>query len=73
TPPDSLSVVGFDDFETATRVWPRLTTARTPARKIGRLAAERLFEFDSSESEAAGPNETTPHLIERDSTRRPKH
>ena len=21
TPPDSLSVVGYDDFETATRVW----------------------------------------------------
>ncbi|MEM9057787.1 MAG: substrate-binding domain-containing protein, partial [Pseudomonadota bacterium] len=72
TPPDALSVVGFDDFETATRVWPRLTTARTPARRIGRLAAERLFEFDQDSSDAAGPNETTPRLIERDSTRRPR-
>lgn len=72
TPPDALSVVGFDDFETATRVWPRLTTARTPARKIGRLAAERLFEFESDDSKATGPNETTPRLIERDSTRRPR-
>ncbi len=70
TPPDSLSVVGFDDFETATRVWPRLTTVRTPARRIGRLAAERLFEFND-EGEAGGENETTPRLIERDSTRRP--
>ena len=70
TPPDSLSIVGFDDFETATRVWPRLTTVRTPARRIGTLAAERLFEFND-DSEAGGENETTPRLIERDSTRRP--
>lgn len=69
TPPDSLSVVGFDDFETSTRVWPRLTTVRTPAREIGMLAAERLFEFDE-ESPKGGPNQTTPRLIERDSTRR---
>lgn len=69
TPPESLSVVGFDDFETATRVWPRLTTVRTPAREIGTLAAERLFEFDEDESVKGGPNETTPRLIERDSTR----
>lgn len=70
TPPDALSVVGFDDFETATRVWPRLTTARTPARKIGRLAAERLFEFN--DQDVRGENQTMPRLIERDSTRRPK-
>ncbi|MEL7022238.1 MAG: LacI family DNA-binding transcriptional regulator [Pseudomonadota bacterium] len=70
TPPDALSIVGFDDFETATRVWPRLTTARTPARKIGRLAAERLFEFNNDSDGVSGPNQTTPRLIERDSTRR---
>ncbi len=71
TPPDSLSVVGFDDFETATRVWPRLTTVRTPARRIGTLAAERLLEFADDENTIGGENETTPRLIERDSTRRP--
>ena len=70
TPPEALSVVGFDDFETATRVWPRLTTARTPARKIGRLAAERLFEFYNEGPESSSGNETTPVLVERDSTRR---
>ncbi|MGI9299436.1 MAG: LacI family DNA-binding transcriptional regulator [Luminiphilus sp.] len=72
TPPEALSVVGYDDFETATRVWPRLTTARTPARKIGRLAAERLFEFHDEGQNVRGENETWPMLIERDSTRRPK-
>jgi LacI family transcriptional regulator len=68
TPPDALSVVGFDDFETATRIWPRLTTVKTPAREIGTLAAQRLFEFDD-DSLPSGPNQTTPRLIERDSTR----
>lgn len=72
TPPESLSVVGYDDFETATRVWPRLTTARTPARKIGRLAAERLFDFHNETQDDDRENETWPILIERDSTRRPK-
>ena len=72
TPPESLSVVGYDDFETATRVWPRLTTARTPARKIGRLAAERLFDFHNETQDDECANETWPMLIERDSTRRPK-
>ena len=72
TPPEALSVVGYDDFETATRVWPRLTTARTPARKIGRLAAERLFEFHEEGQDVRGENETWPVLVERDSTRRPK-
>ncbi|MEL7298603.1 MAG: substrate-binding domain-containing protein, partial [Pseudomonadota bacterium] len=51
-------------------VWPRLTTARTPARRIGRLAAERLFDIDA-ESTPQGENQTIPRLIERDSTRRP--
>ena len=49
-----------------------LTTARTPARKIGRLAAERLFEFHDEGREGQRENETWPILIERDSTRRPK-
>ena len=69
--PDALSVVGFDDFETATRTWPRLTTIRTPAREVGMLAAQRLFEFDD-EGIHGGPNQTTPTLIERESTRSPR-
>jgi len=66
--PDALSVVGFDDFETATRIWPRLTTVKTPAREIGMLAAQRLLEFDDDTMQAGGPNQTTPRLIVRGST-----
>lgn len=67
--PEVLSVVGFDDFETATRIWPRLTTVKTPAREIGMLAAQRLLEFDDETLQAGGPNQTTPRLIVRESTR----
>ena len=66
--PKDLSIVGFDDFETATRIWPRLTTAHTPARKIGRLAAQSLLVF-GDEDVPLGPNQTVPELIVRESTR----
>lgn len=66
--PGALSVVGFDDFQTAIRTWPRLTSVRTPAREIGMLAAQRLLEFDDEENPQAGPNQTTPRLIVREST-----
>jgi LacI family transcriptional regulator len=41
--PEHLSVVGFDDFQVATQVWPALTTLHTPTREIGKLAALKLF------------------------------
>jgi len=66
--PEDLSIVGFDDFETATRIWPRLTTVHTPARKIGRLAAQSLLAF-GDEDVPLGPNQTVPELIVRESTR----
>ena len=71
--PASLSVVGFDDFEVATRIWPRLTTVHSPTREIGQLAAQRLLEVDAEEHAEAGPNQTTPHLVERESTQPPRN
>jgi LacI family transcriptional regulator len=69
--PDALSVVGYDDFAVATRIWPRLTTVHSPTREIGTLAAQRLLDFDVAGSLDVGPNQTTPTLIERESTRKP--
>ena len=40
--PDDLTVVGFDDFDIASRVSPPLTTVRTPTREASRLAAMKL-------------------------------
>ncbi len=63
--PRDLSVVGYDDFQVATRVWPPLTTIHTPTRRIGRMAAEKLMGRESTE---APPEERLPTLVVRQSS-----
>lgn len=67
--PEDVSVVGFDDFQIASSVWPPLTTVRTPTREIGRMAAEKLIGLDAAEDHTreAAPA-TSPALVVRDST-----
>lgn len=70
TCPDDVSVVGFDDFQIASSVWPPLTTVRTPTREIGRMAAEKLIgatDDDDEHPREAAPA-TSPALVVRDST-----
>ena len=69
--PEELSVVGFDNFQTATRIWPRLTTVETPSREIGRLAARQLLRAAHDKNIEVGPNETIPKLVRRESSRKP--
>ncbi|MES1200192.1 MAG: LacI family DNA-binding transcriptional regulator [Pseudomonadota bacterium] len=68
--PEDLSIVGFDDFQIASRVWPPLTTIRTPTREIGRMAAEKLMgqerEEDGKDAESAPVTE--PTLVVRESS-----
>ena len=66
--PDALSIVGFDDFQIASRLWPTLTTVRTPTREIGRLAVERLMGRDD---DTRDPKSRLPMLVVRESTARP--
>jgi LacI family transcriptional regulator len=67
--PEDLSVVGFDDFQVAERVWPTLTTVRTPTREIGRLAALRVLGRDDERRE---PNrDRLPALMVRASSGAP--
>ena len=63
--PEQLSVVGFDDFQIASRLWPPLTTVRTPTREIGRLAVERLM---GREDDGRDPKARLPSLVVRQST-----
>jgi LacI family transcriptional regulator len=67
--PEDVSVVGFDDFQIASSVWPPLTTVRTPTREIGRMAAEKLIGLDAAEDHTreAAPT-TSPALVVRDSS-----
>jgi LacI family transcriptional regulator len=67
--PRDLSVVGFDDFQIATQVWPTLTTVHSPIRSIGLLAAQRLFAGDQEgKSPVADPESLMPKLVVREST-----
>lgn len=69
--PEELSVVGFDNFQTATRIWPRLTTVETPSREVGMLAARRLLRAAHDPSIESSRNHTVPRLVRRESTRKP--
>ena len=69
--PDELSVVGFDNFQTATRIWPRLTTVATPSRDVGMLAARQLLRAAHDPGMKPASNQTMPRLVRRDSSRKP--
>jgi len=69
--PEDLSVVGFDDFQVATRVFPMLTTLRSPIRTIGSLAARRLFERVAEgrgDLSVGDPSAPPPQLVVRKSS-----
>ncbi|MGF1473845.1 MAG: LacI family DNA-binding transcriptional regulator [Rubrobacteraceae bacterium] len=42
--PEEMALIGFDDFELATVLHPRLTLVRQPAADLGRTATELLFD-----------------------------
>jgi LacI family transcriptional regulator len=63
--PQDLSVVGFDDFQIASRLWPPLTSIRTPTREIGRLAAEKLL---GRKDEGRDFKDRLPSLVVRQSS-----
>ncbi|MDH7639564.1 LacI family DNA-binding transcriptional regulator [Sphingomonas oryzagri] len=54
--PDQLSVVGFDDSNIASVVWPRLTTIHQPIRDMAREATSALLSLIDHE-------ETVPHQM----------
>jgi len=65
--PDDVSVVGFDDINSAAFQIPSLTTVRQPLDKMGALAGEILLQRIQG---GANPVEVTvdPELIIREST-----
>ena len=67
--PEDLSLVGFDDFQIASRLWPTLTTVRTPTREIGRLAALRVLGRDDERRDAN--RDRIPALVIRASSGEP--
>jgi len=68
--PQDVSVVGFDDIQSAAYQNPALTTVRQPLREMGRIAAESLLRRinrPGSDSHA-GETMVEPKLIVRETT-----
>ena len=68
--PEDVSVVGFDDIQSAAFQNPGLTTVRQPLREMGMIAAETLLRRINAPSKTPYPKTITvePELVVRAST-----
>lgn len=69
--PDDVSVLGFDDIESASYQTRSLTTVGQPLKEMGRLAAENVLRrAQSAEGLESTPTEivVAPELVERETT-----
>lgn len=71
--PEDVSVVGFDDIQSAAFQNPSLTTVRQPLRQMGVIAAETLLQRISTSARVPYEKEIVvkPTLIVRGSTTKP--
>ena len=67
--PQDISVVGHDDIETATTLYPGLTTMHQQTRKIGRIAARSLFSTMEKGKTVEDIIVVPTSLVERDSVK----
>jgi DNA-binding LacI/PurR family transcriptional regulator len=70
--PDDLSVVGFDDIQSAAYINPPLTTVRQPLQKMGEIAARTLLDRIEGRVKYAPEIAIEPELVVRGSTARPR-
>jgi DNA-binding LacI/PurR family transcriptional regulator len=66
--PEDISVVGFDDVQSAAYQNPRLTTVRQPLRQMGEIAARLLLRRIAGEKAENGFVTVEPELVVRGST-----
>lgn len=69
--PDDLSVVGFDDIQSAAYINPPLTTVRQPLIRIGEIAARTLLDRIEGRVKHIPEISIEPELVVRRSTGRP--
>ena len=70
--PDDISVVGFDDIQSAAYITPPLTTVRQPLLKVGEIAARSLLDRIEARTKYVSEIVIEPELIVRRSTARPR-
>jgi LacI family transcriptional regulator len=58
--PQSIALLGFDDFELASTVRPSISVIQQPIEEIGRRAAEILFDQLSEERKSGGVTSARP-------------
>jgi DNA-binding LacI/PurR family transcriptional regulator len=70
--PNDISVVGFDDIQSAAYITPPLTTVRQPLLKVGQIAARSLLDRIEARTKYVSEIVIEPELIVRKSTARPR-
>ena len=66
--PDEMAVVGFDDIEIASYVFPQLTTISQPKLEMGRRAVLRLLERMTDKTRSPRRDVFAPTLVVRESS-----
>jgi DNA-binding LacI/PurR family transcriptional regulator len=69
--PDDVSVVGFDDIQSAAFHNPSLTTIRQPLNEMGRVAARILLQRIRGQASFPDSVPILPELVIRESTSPP--
>ncbi len=67
--PGDLSIISIDDIEFAEFFNPAITVVAQPSFKIGRMAAQTLFEMINEGYYKPGTHRFMPELIERESVK----
>jgi DNA-binding LacI/PurR family transcriptional regulator len=70
--PDDISVIGFDDIQSAAYIYPPLTTVRQPLKKMGEIAAQTLLGRIEDRVKYVPEIAIEPELVVRRSTARPR-
>jgi DNA-binding LacI/PurR family transcriptional regulator len=70
--PDDVSVVGFDDIQSAAYINPALTTVRQPLQKMGEIAARTLLDRIEQRTKCVPEIVIEPEFLVRRSTARPR-
>lgn len=65
--PDDVAIVGYDDREFASYVWPAITTVSLPCFDMGVAAARLILQMIKGEIKSTEPVEIRGRLIVRDS------